>query len=43
MKNMHAVAALTFVNLGILIFVLFHQTAPVQASSTEASNSRTRA
>ena len=35
MKNMHALAALTLVNLGMLIFVLSHQAAPVQASGAE--------
>ena len=35
MKNTHAVTALTLVNLGMLVFVLSHNTAPVQASNTE--------
>jgi hypothetical protein len=35
MKNTHALAALTFVNLGILIFVLSHRPALVQASGSE--------
>jgi hypothetical protein len=32
MKNAHALTALTLVNLGMLIFLLAHQAAPVQAS-----------
>ena len=35
MKNTHAVVALTLMNLGMLIFILFHHTAPVQASGAE--------
>ena len=35
MKNTHALTALTLVDLGMLGFVLSHNTAPVQASSTE--------
>src|ERR1700687_3814177 len=35
MKNAHALAVLTLVNLGMLIFVLSHHTAPVQASGAE--------
>ena len=35
MKNTHALAALTLVNLGILIFVLSHHAAPLQASGAE--------
>ena len=32
MKKTHALAALTFVNFGLLIFVLLHHAAPVRAS-----------
>jgi hypothetical protein len=35
MKNTHVLTALTFVNLGILIFTVFHHTASVQASGSE--------
>lgn len=35
MKNTHALAALTLMNLGMLIFVLSHHAAPVQASGPE--------
>lgn len=35
MKNTHAVTALTLVNLGILIFILSHHAASVQASGPE--------
>lgn len=35
MKNTRALAALTFANLGILIVVLSHHAAPVQASGSE--------
>jgi len=35
MKNTHALTALTLVNLGMRVFVLSHNTAPVQASGTE--------
>ena len=35
MKNTHALTALTLVNLGILIFVVFHHTPPAQASGVE--------
>jgi hypothetical protein len=35
MKNAHALTALTLVNLGMLIFFLTHQAAPVQASGPE--------
>jgi hypothetical protein len=35
MKNTHALAALTLVNLGMLIFVLCHHAAPVQASGSQ--------
>ena len=34
MKNTHGLTALTLVNLAMLIFVLAHRTAPVQASGT---------
>jgi hypothetical protein len=33
MKNQHALTALTLVNLGMLIFLFIHQTAPVEADS----------
>jgi len=35
MKNIYAVAGLTLVNLGMLIFVRFRQTAPAQASGAD--------
>ena len=35
MRNMRLLAALTFVNLGILLFVVTHHLRPVQASSPE--------
>ena len=35
MKNTHAVAALSLVNFGMLIFVLSHHAAPVKASGPE--------
>lgn len=35
MKKMHALAMLTFANLGMLIFVLFHHAAPAMASGPE--------
>jgi hypothetical protein len=35
MKNTHALATLTLVNLGMLVFVLSRLTAPVQASGVE--------
>ena len=35
MKNTHALTALSLLNLGILIFVVFHHTASVQASGPE--------
>lgn len=35
MKKMHALAILTFANLGMLIFVLFHHAAPAMASGPE--------
>src|SRR5271155_4587822 len=35
MKNTHALTALTLVSLGMLIFLLAHQAAPVQASDSE--------
>ena len=35
MKNTHALTMLTFLNLGILIFIVSHQTASVQASGPE--------
>jgi len=35
MKNTRVLAAFTFVNLGLLLFVLMHRPAPVQASSLE--------
>jgi hypothetical protein len=35
MRNKHALATLTLVNLGMLIFVLTRQAAPVQASGPE--------
>ncbi|HTT21713.1 MAG TPA: hypothetical protein VMG82_22485 [Candidatus Sulfotelmatobacter sp.] len=35
MKNTHALTALSLVNLGILIFIVSHRTASVQASGSE--------
>lgn len=35
MKNTHVLAALTLVNLGLLMFVLFHRAVPVQASGPQ--------
>jgi hypothetical protein len=35
MKNAHALTALTLVNLGMLVFFLTHQAAPVKASGRE--------
>jgi hypothetical protein len=35
MKNTRALTALTLVNLGMLVFLLFHHAAPVQASGPE--------
>jgi len=35
MRNTYALTALTLMNLGMLIFVLFHRAAPVQASVPE--------
>jgi hypothetical protein len=35
MKNTHALTALSLLNLGILIFIVSHHTASVQASGSE--------